>query len=128
MKRSTTAQLADMLARLLVSPVADRTELKERYDSVIDIPPPADPQDRDQTGRVMGCREKAWVKFESRLHTSEPQDDAQRIEDLMFGNCRSTIAFRRNPRRLGGSDAPSSRAGNTLGSMFQTERAGNVLR
>ena len=52
-KRYGTVQFAEALAGLLQNPVEDRTGLKEKYDFVIDIPPPLDSQDNDPQSRIL---------------------------------------------------------------------------
>lgn len=49
----TMEQLAVNLGGLLEAPVENRTELTGRYDVVLAIPPPLDPEDRDVRARVL---------------------------------------------------------------------------
>jgi uncharacterized protein (TIGR03435 family) len=64
-KRYSMVQLAETLAGLLHSPVEDRTELKEKYDLVIDIPPPLDPDDRDPQPRVFDAVKKLGLSLKA---------------------------------------------------------------
>ncbi len=62
-KRLTMERFAETLTVLLQSPVEDRTELKDKYDVVIDIPPPLDPDDRDPRPQIFDAVKKLGLSL-----------------------------------------------------------------
>ena len=65
LKRSNMNHVAETLAQLLQSTVEDRTGLKEKYDVVIDIPPPLDPDDKDPQSRIFAAVNQLGLHLKS---------------------------------------------------------------
>ena len=62
-KRHTIGRFAEALAGLLQAPVEDRTELKDKYDFVLEVQPPLDAQDRDPQPRILEAVRKLGLEL-----------------------------------------------------------------
>ena len=65
LKRSNMNHVAETLAQLLQSTVEDRTGLNEKYDVVIDIPPPLDSDDKDPQARIFAAVNQLGLHLKS---------------------------------------------------------------
>lgn len=62
-KRLTMSRFREALEGLLQAPVEDRTELKDKYDFVLEVQPPLDAQDRDPQPRILEAVRKLGLEL-----------------------------------------------------------------